>query len=126
MHGYFLTTTDNNWSYISHNFDIASMTALNTYRTDVYVIFGPSGKHLLHTPTPGLSCADREIIAAFFSSLNGCTYCETIHIIIATVHLGSNMRELVENVKHDYRSSQISPLLKALLAIAEQGQGMWS
>ena len=107
---------------ISHHPDIASMAALNNYRPDVYAILGPLGEYLLHTPTLGLSCADREIIAAFVSSLNGCAYCEAIHSAIATVHLGSNMRELIENIKHDYTSSHISPQLKALLAIAEQVQ----
>ncbi len=65
--------------------------------------------------------AERELIGAYVSARNDCLYCQTIHGAIAAHHLGGN-EELVNSVKRDFESSEISPKLKALLGIAAKVQ----
>jgi len=65
----------------------------------------------------GISPGERELIAAYVSSLNDCYYCQTTHGAVAAAHLGANA-DLVQSVKRDYKLAPISEKLKALLAIA--------
>ena len=67
--------------------------------------------------TPG----ERELIATYVSSLNDCHYCQSIHGAIAAAHL-SDDEDLVQCVKRDFESAEISPKLKALLRIAAHVQ----
>lgn len=75
---------------------------------------------LLRHPS-SLSRGERELIATYVSSQNNCHYCQTIHGAIAAAHLGGD-EELVKAVKCDYDAAEISPKLKALLAIAGKVQ----
>jgi uncharacterized peroxidase-related enzyme len=68
-----------------------------------------------------LSQAERELIATYVSSQNNCHYCQSIHGAIAAAHLEGN-EELVQSVKHDFHSAEITPKLKALLVIAGKVQ----
>jgi uncharacterized peroxidase-related enzyme len=70
-----------------------------------------------HTLTPG----ERELIATYVSAQNDCTYCQSIHGAVAAHHLGGN-EQLVSSVKLDFENAEISPKLKALLAIAGKVQ----
>ena len=69
----------------------------------------------------GLSRAERELIATYVSYLNDCFYCHNSHGEIACIYLNGN-RDLVEQVRSDYRNAEISDKLKALLHIAERVQ----
>lgn len=75
---------------------------------------------LLRGPN-SLARAEREIIATYTSSLNGCYFCQMGHGAAAAHHLGGNL-DLVDQVKRDFRTAPISDKLKALLAIAGQVQ----
>jgi uncharacterized peroxidase-related enzyme len=75
---------------------------------------------LLRHPN-SLGQGERELIATYVSSQNNCHYCQSIHGAIAAAHLDGN-EELVQCVKDDFRSAQISPKLKALLVIAGKVQ----
>ncbi len=66
-----------------------------------------------HTLTRG----ERELIAAYVSGLNQCTFCCNSHSAFAAAQLGEGMR-LVEQVRQDLDSAPISPKLEALLRIA--------
>jgi len=68
-----------------------------------------------------LTSGERELIATYVSAQNDCRYCQTIHGAIAAHHLGGN-EELVQCVKLDFENADISPKLKALLAIAGKVQ----
>jgi uncharacterized peroxidase-related enzyme len=70
-----------------------------------------------HTLSPG----ERELIATYVSAQNDCHYCQTIHGAIAAHHLGGN-EELVSSVKYAPEKAEISPKLKALLAVAGKVQ----
>jgi uncharacterized peroxidase-related enzyme len=75
---------------------------------------------LLRGPN-SLSPAEREMIATYVSSQNGCYYCHHSHGAAAAEHMNGNY-ELVDQIKVDYTSAQVSDKLKALLAIAGQVQ----
>lgn len=69
-------------------------------------------------PESGLTEGERELIATYVSSLNDCFFCQTIHGAVASHHLGDEDWSLVQSVKCDPASAEISPKLKALLTIA--------
>jgi uncharacterized peroxidase-related enzyme len=68
-----------------------------------------------------LTSAEREIIATYVSSRNECQFCQLSHGAAAAAHLGGDY-ELIDRVKSDYASADISEKLKALLAIAGKVQ----
>lgn len=74
---------------------------------------------LLHAPN-SLSRGERELIAAYVSALNDCTFCRTSHAAIAACHLDDE--SLVDTVLRNPETSSVSPKLKALLSIAARVQ----
>jgi len=94
------------------------MVALAAYRPDVYSCLAPLADLLLHQdhPDSSLSLGERELIATYVSSLNDCNYCQAAHGNIAAAHLRDP--NIVEDVKQDLESSEVSAKTKALLRIA--------
>ena len=68
-----------------------------------------------------LSRGERELIAAYVSSLNDCFYCETTHSTFAAMQLDGGM-PFVQEVKRDPEHAPVSDKLRALLAIAAKVQ----
>jgi uncharacterized peroxidase-related enzyme len=68
-----------------------------------------------------LTRGERELIATHVSWKNDCFFCQTIHGAVAAAQLGQN-EKLVETVKTDWPSANISPKLKTLLNIAGKVQ----
>jgi uncharacterized peroxidase-related enzyme len=64
-----------------------------------------------------LGRGERELIAAYVSNLNECTFCQASHSHFAALQLEGGMA-VVEQVKLDPASAPISDKLRALLAIA--------
>ncbi|MEV4629681.1 peroxidase-related enzyme [Micromonospora sp. NPDC049523] len=64
-----------------------------------------------------LSRGERELIAAYVSALNECTYCYSAHAAYAAEQLDEGM-ELVEQVRADIDGAPVSAKLRALLRIA--------
>jgi len=75
---------------------------------------------LLRGPST-LTRGERELIATYTSSQNDCHFCQSIHGAIAAAHLDGN-ESLVESVKADFQSADVSAKLKALLNIAGKVQ----
>jgi uncharacterized peroxidase-related enzyme len=73
---------------------------------------------LLRGPST-LTSGERELIAARVSHGNACTFCHMSHGAAAAAHLDGD-EALVQAVKEDPGSADISPKLRALLAIADQ------
>jgi uncharacterized peroxidase-related enzyme len=76
--------------------------------------------HVLLHEANTLSPGERELIATYVSSQNDCYFCQTSHGAAAACHLGD--QSLVKQVKTDFERAEISPKLKALLAIARKVQ----
>ena len=68
-----------------------------------------------------LSRGEREMIATHVSWRNDCFFCQTIHGAMAAAQLGHD-EALVQKVKTDWQTAEISPKLKALLNIAGKVQ----
>ena len=71
---------------------------------------------LLRGPST-LSRGERELIAAYVSSLNECRYCYSAHAAYAAAQLPEGMA-LVEQVRTDLAGAPVSGKLAALLNIA--------
>src|SRR6202453_2928362 len=68
-----------------------------------------------------LSPAEREMIATYVSSQNDCCFCQLSHGAAAAEHLGGDY-DLIDRVKRNYATAEISAKLKSLLAIAGKVQ----
>jgi len=99
---------------------LPGIRGLFAFRPETALPMSELAEVLLHTPST-LSMADRELIATYVSSQNECFYCQSAHGAIAAIHLGGNM-DLVKQVKQGFEAADISPKLKALLAIAGKVQ----
>lgn len=64
-----------------------------------------------------LSRGERELIAAYVSNLNDCSFCQMSHSTFAALQLDGGMT-LVDQVKRDPATAPVSDKLRALLAIA--------
>ena len=78
---------------------------------------------LLHDPaTSTLTPGERELIAAYTSSLNECKYCANTHGAIAKYQLGGNSAVVQDILHQDVNNAAITGKLKALLGIAAKVQ----
>jgi len=68
-----------------------------------------------------LTPAEREMVATYVSSQNDCRFCQLSHGAAAAEHLGGNY-ELIDRIKQNFDTAEISEKLKALLAIAGKVQ----
>jgi uncharacterized peroxidase-related enzyme len=73
---------------------------------------------LLRGPS-SLTVAEREIIAAFVSSANGCYFCANAHAAAARHLLGPDAA-VVDQVFSDLRQGTVTEKLRVLLVIAEK------
>ncbi|HEY5464483.1 MAG TPA: peroxidase-related enzyme [Hanamia sp.] len=78
---------------------------------------------LMHDPgTSTLTPGERELIAAYTSSLNECKYCASTHGAIAKYQLNGNADIVQDILKKDINKAEVSDKLKALLHIAGKVQ----
>ena len=105
--------------YIAVPDDIPGIRALLAFRPETAVPLAALTNALLHAPN-SLSPGERELIAAYVSALNDCTFCFRSHAAIAACHFADEA--LVEAVVADPSRADISPKLKALLALAAKVQ----
>ena len=68
-----------------------------------------------------LTSAEREMIATYVSSRNGCDFCRLSHGAAAAAHLGGN-EDLIEQLTLNYQTADVSAKMKALLGIAGKVQ----
>jgi uncharacterized peroxidase-related enzyme len=68
-----------------------------------------------------LERGERELIAAYVSSLNDCHFCMSSHSAFAALQLPDGW-EVVDGVLHDPASAPVSDKLRGLLAIAGEVQ----
>lgn len=101
--------------YIAVSNDIPGIRALLAFRPETAEPLGALANALLHAPN-SLSAGERELIAAYVSALNNCTFCCRSHAAIAACHLGD--ASLVESAIADPAHARLSSKMKALLAVA--------
>ena len=98
----------------------SGIRALFAFRPESAAPMADLANTLLHAPN-SLTRGERELIAAYVSSLNDCTFCLDSHAAIASWHFG-NDEGFVHSVVTDPVTAVISDKLKALLHIAARVQ----
>ncbi|OOG69279.1 carboxymuconolactone decarboxylase family protein [Algoriphagus sp. A40] len=106
--------------YINLENSLPGIRSLVQYRPE-------TGRHLyalvrvLLTGDSTLSKGERELIAAFVSSGNGCTFCTESHASAARI-LFQNQSSVVDEVLEKGSSEKLNPKMNALLQIAGKVQ----
>jgi uncharacterized peroxidase-related enzyme len=98
---------------------LPGIRGLLAFRPETAKPLGDLADALLRAPGT-LSPGERELIAAYVSNLNDCTFCEFSHAAVAAAHLQDEA--LVTSVMTTTESAPVSPKLKALLAVAARVQ----
>ncbi len=102
--------------HIELNNDAPGIVSLFEYRPETARPLTGLAEVLLRGPSP-LSRGERELIAAYVSSLNDCDFCASSHAAFAAAQLPAGMT-LVDQVRADPGSAPVSAKLRALLVIA--------
>lgn len=102
--------------YIDLEKEVPGIRSLVMYRPDTGKPLYELAQILLREDSP-LSQAERELIAAFVSSRNDCTFCSCSHAAAAR-YLYNDESQTVDFVLNDYQNAPISDKLKCLLKIA--------
>lgn len=105
--------------YINVPADVPGIRALLAFRPETAEPLGALANALLHAPN-SLTPGERELIAAYVSSLNSCTFCFRSHAAIAACHLDDEA--LVEAAVAEPAHADVSPKMRALLALASRVQ----
>ena len=99
--------------------NVPGIRALLAFRPETAAPLGALANVLLHEPN-SLSAGERELIAAYVSHLNKCTFCWRSHAAIAACHLDSE--QLVDAAVADPEGADLTPKMRALLALAARVQ----
>ncbi|HLK00512.1 MAG TPA: carboxymuconolactone decarboxylase family protein, partial [Streptosporangiaceae bacterium] len=102
--------------HISLGNDAPGIVSLFVYRPETAKPLCDLAEVLLRGPS-SLTRGERELIAAYVSKLNDCAFCTDSHAAFAAAQLPEGM-PLVDQVRADPDSAQVSPKLRALLRIA--------
>ncbi len=76
---------------------------------------------LLRGPST-LTRGERELIASYVSSLNKCRFCTDSHAAFAARQLPGGHERVQSVLAHDFDGADLSPKMRALLAIAAEVQ----
>jgi uncharacterized peroxidase-related enzyme len=107
--------------YIQLPEGVPGIRSLAAYRPDTGKLLYEWAQTLLRGGDSPLSEAERELIAAYVSNRNECTFCMSSHAAAARF-LYKDAGQTVDLVLNDYRNAPISEKLKALLTIAGKVQ----
>jgi uncharacterized peroxidase-related enzyme len=102
-------------AHINLGNDQPGIIGLMLYRPETAAPLNQLAETLLRGPSP-LEPFERELIAAYTSSLNSCNFCMNAHTAASTALSGDEA--LTRSVMTDMESSPISSKLKTLLRIA--------
>ncbi|NJK33098.1 MAG: hypothetical protein HC927_12215, partial [Deltaproteobacteria bacterium] len=89
--------------------DLPGIRALLAFRPATAVPLGALANALLTAPS-SLSAGERELIGAYCSKLNDCTYCYSSHSVAAT-YLGVDAR-VIEPLVEDIDSAPVDDKMK--------------
>ena len=102
--------------HISLGNDAPGILSLFEYRPETAGPLCDLAEVLLRGPS-SLTRGERELIAAYVSTLNDCNFCASSHAAFAAAQLPDGMA-LVDRVRTDLAAADVSPKLGALLRIA--------
>lgn len=102
--------------HISLGNDAPGIVSLLIYRPETAKPLCDLAEALLRGPS-SLTPGERELIAAYVSGLNDCSFCSDSHAAFAAAQLPEGMT-LVDQVRADLDAAPVSAKLRALLRIA--------
>jgi uncharacterized peroxidase-related enzyme len=102
--------------HISLGNDAPGIASLFAYRPEAAKPMIDLVDLMLRGPN-SLSRGERELIGAYVSSLNDCSFCTGAHAAFAAAQLPEGM-PLVDQVRSDLDAAPVSPKMRALLRIA--------
>ena len=106
--------------HVSLGNDLPGISGLLQFRPETARPLSALAETLLRGPST-LSRGERELIAAYVSSLNECKFCASSHAAFAAAQLPEGM-PLVDQVRADLEQAGVSAKLKALLRVAAKVQ----
>lgn len=109
-------------SYIDLNNNFPGIRGLLQYRPETAKPLSELAEVLLRGPST-LCSAEREMIASYVSYQNECHFCHTSHGAAAAHHLDGNL-DLIDDIKNDFKKTEISDKHRKLLNIAKKVQVM--
>lgn len=101
--------------------DLPGISGLMAQRRDTGAVLSQLAEVLLRSGDSPLSRGERELIAAYVSALNCTQFCSASHSAFAAAQLDGG-HDLVKAVIADPASAPVSPLIRALLAVAAEVQ----
>ena len=107
-------------AYIKLNNNLPGIIGLMKYRPETAKPLNELAEILLRGPST-LTSAEREMIASYVSHQNECHFCHSSHGAAAAHHLDGNLK-LMDDIKNNFRETEISPKLRKLLNIAKKVQ----
>ncbi|MCG2587912.1 carboxymuconolactone decarboxylase family protein [Rhodohalobacter sulfatireducens] len=107
-------------AYIDLKNNLPGIIGLMKYRPETAKPLNELAEILLRGPST-LSSAEREMIASYVSHQNECHFCHSSHGAAAAHHLDGNL-DLLDDIKKNFRNTEISPKLRMLLNIAKKVQ----
>jgi uncharacterized peroxidase-related enzyme len=107
-------------AYITVQEDVPGIRSLFQFSPETGKPLCELAEVLLRGPSP-LSSAERELIAAYVSHLNGCVFCRNSHAAAARCLFGDE-NQVVDELLHEQQDSLLSEKMKALLVLAGKVQ----
>lgn len=107
-------------AYINTNNDLPGIVGLLQYRPETAKPLNELAETLLRGPS-SLSRGEREMIASYVSYQNDCHFCHTSHGAAAAHHFDGDL-SLIDDIKKDFKDTEITPKFRALLNIARKVQ----
>ena len=104
-------------AHIELNNDLPGIRGLMAYRPETEAPLNALAEMLLRNDNNTLSRGERELIGAYVSYLNDCFFCQNVHGAMAGHYLGCNI-EQIDQLKQDFKSTELDNKMKALLSIA--------
>jgi len=108
-------------AHIELNNDLPGIRGLMAYRPETEVPLNFLAETLLRDDNNTLSRGERELIGAYVSYLNDCFFCQNVHGAMAGHYLGCDIQQ-IDAIKQDFKTTDISDKMKALLSIAASVQ----
>src|ERR1700740_1360047 len=97
--------------------ELPGIRGLMAYRPETAAPLNALAEILLRDDNNTLTRGERELIGAYVSYLNDCFFCQNVHGAMAGHYLGCNIDQ-VDQIKKDFKSTDLSDKMKALLSIA--------
>lgn len=107
-------------SYIQVEEGVPGIRSLFNFRPETGKPMCELAEVLLRGPSP-LSSGERELIAAYVSHRNACTFCRNSHAAAARCWF-DDKKNIVDELLHEQNTDSLSPKMKALLLIAGKVQ----